>query len=149
MAKSPVPIVVDSNEQRPWLFPEPEFSVEVRKLRDGDYSLAGLEDVFVIERKSLGDLVQTVIHDHIRFRKELNRLGRCYAACIAVESSIAEVYAGRYEGDANPESVIGRCHACYLDHGIPVLFWQDRATAERSAARLLRLAWLKYQHLRN
>lgn len=143
-------IIVDTRETLPWSFPCP---VERRTLPEGDYGVAGpkplysvegLERKIVIERKSLGDLVQTVIRDWIRFRKELNRLGGYDVAIIAAEANLGDVLAHRYESDASPLSVIGRCHDCLIDHGVPVMFWGPRAEAEVMAYRFLRLAWRKY-----
>ena len=61
--KTPRPVlVVDTREQNPFDFSRFRgwFSgVERRALRLGDYSIAGLEDVCVVERKDLPDLVRS------------------------------------------------------------------------------------------
>jgi len=49
-------ILVDTREQTPWSFPKTE-QVERAGLTTGDYSLAGLEGLVAIERKSLEDFV--------------------------------------------------------------------------------------------
>jgi ERCC4-type nuclease len=139
--KGEPPILIDSREQTPWSFP-----CETLRgtLHEGDYTLIGTDRYIAIERKSLGDLVQTVIQGWVRFRKELNRLSGYDIAVIAVEANIGDVLAHKYESDANPLSVIGRCHDCLIDHGVPVLFWGPKAEAEVTAYRLLRLAWGRY-----
>jgi len=59
--KTPLPtIIVDTREQNPLDFSR--FNgwierVEKRALKLGDYSIAGLEDICVVERKDLPDLV--------------------------------------------------------------------------------------------
>lgn len=122
-----ITIIQDSREQKPWRFDPTRFNVEVAKLDAGDYSIKGLErNGFVIERKSLGDAVQTFIGDWIRFRKELYRLAAFDFAAVVVEADLADVFAHRYESEANPESVIGRANAIYLDHGVPVWWWGSR-----------------------
>lgn len=138
-----IPVIVDTREQRPWAFPPTEFVTNHAGLMAGDYSLAGLESRVSIERKSLGDFVSTVVHDWIRFRKELYRLAGFDVACVAVESTADAIMRGEYESDAAPNAVLGRAHEIFIDHGIPVLFWSDAATAEKMAARLLRLAWAR------
>ncbi len=99
-----------------------------------------------LERKSLGDYVGTVIHDWIRFRKELIRLSGYDAAAVVVEASIAQVYRHEYESEALPASILGRTNAILLEHGIPVLWWSDRTAAADMAHRFLLMAWRKYHH---
>lgn len=106
-------------------------------LRTGDYTIAGLEDRFVLERKSIGDFVSTVIGNWLRFRKELYRLAAFDFAAIVVEADVEDVLAKRYESDANPMSVIGRAHECFLDHGVPVMFWGNKSGCVTMVERLL------------
>jgi ERCC4-type nuclease len=115
-----------------------------RKLDAGDYSLVGLEGIVSLERKSIADLVHTVISDWLRFRKELYRLAGHDLAAIVVEANLEDVLAHRYESEANPESVLGRVNSIYCDHGIPVLFWGPRATAVHMAEKFLLMAWKRY-----
>lgn len=121
-----ITVLTDTREQRPWSLDPSRFRTERTTLRTGDYTIAGLEDRFAIERKSLGDFVGTVIGDWIRFRKELYRLAAFDFAAVVVEADLADVFAHRYESEANPESVIGRANAIYLDHGVPVWWWGSR-----------------------
>ena len=121
-----IKIIQDTREQKPWTFPPDEFEVTVAKLAAGDYSIAGLEDEFAIERKSLGDLVGTVIGGWIRFRKELNRLAGYRSAAIIVEADISDILEHRYESEANPASVMGRINSILNDYSIPTLFWGSR-----------------------
>ena len=110
----------------------------------GDYSIEGLEARVAIERKSLGDWVNTVIHDWLRFRKELIRLSSYDLALIAVEANLEQVYRHEYESQALPASVLGRANAILIEHGIPVLWWGPRHIAQDMAHRTLRMAWRKY-----
>lgn len=135
--------MIDTREQKGWTFEPRQVVVSRRKLDAGDYSVAGLEGRVALERKSLGDFVQTVIHDWIRFRKELNRLAGLDAAAVVVEADIGRVYRHEYESEALPASVLGRANGIYLDHGVPVLWWGDRRTAADMAHRFLLLAWRK------
>src|SRR5437870_11196912 len=65
--KTPRPVLlVDTREQNPFEFPR--FSgwfagIERKPLKLGDYSVAGLEDVCVVERKDLPDLVHSLAAD--------------------------------------------------------------------------------------
>lgn len=114
-----------------------------KALAAGDYSVAGLEGEVVLERKTLGDFVNTVIHDWLRFRKELTRLSGYSVAAVVVEADIGQVFRHEYESDALPPAVLGRANGIFLDHAIPVLWWGDRLTASDMAHRFLLLAWKK------
>jgi ERCC4-type nuclease len=52
-------IVVDTREQTPLPFPDGVAVVDT--LKQGDYSFRGAEDIFAIERKSIPDLVQSLM----------------------------------------------------------------------------------------
>lgn len=151
MANEPT-LIIDSRENLPWSFPD-GVRTERRGLPEGDYamvgptglySIDGMERRVVLERKSLGDFVSTVINQWIRFRKELNRLSGYDAAAIVVEATLGDVLAHRYESRAVPAAVTGRAHAIELDHGIAVHFWGPREEAQVVAYQWLRLAWEKY-----
>lgn len=130
-------------EQKPWAFPQPGVEVRRGPLRTGDYTVDGLQDRVVVERKSLGDFVSTVIHDWIRFVKQLRRMAAMDVAVIAVEATPDDVYLKDYIGKANPDSVMGKAHAILLDYGVPVLWWGTREAAQREAYHLLALAHAK------
>ncbi len=128
---TPVTIVVDSREQEPYGF-NPQLVTPVRRaLPAGDYSVAGLEQTVAVERKTLDDFVGTVIRSRGRFYREHRRLGSYARACIVVEADLADVLAGRYRGDAHPQSVLGSALAIAVDFGIPVFFCSNRQIACR------------------
>jgi len=137
-------VVVDRREQKPWQLDSTAFTTVPATLQTGDYSILGLENMVALERKSLGDLVQTVIHDWRRFRKELYRLASMDTACIVVEADVADLFERRYESDANPLSVWGRCNSCFLDHGVPVFWWGQRLLCQQAVERFLLLTAKKY-----
>jgi ERCC4-type nuclease len=62
--KTPRPVVlVDSREQNPFDFSRFDgwfAGIEKKPLKLGDYSVAGLEDVCVVERKDLPDLIHSL-----------------------------------------------------------------------------------------
>lgn len=136
-------ILVDSKEQIPWTFDERSFVTTRKNLRTADYSLPGLEDRVALERKSLGDLVNTVIHDWLRFRKELVRLSGFDVAAIVVEANLQQIVDHQYESEAEPASVLGRMNGIFLDHGVPVFLWGDRVLASQMAGQFLLQAWRK------
>lgn len=135
--------MVDTREQRGWTFPPEQCAVIHRALPAGDYSIEGLETRVALERKALGDWVNTVIHDWFRFRKELVRLSGYDLAAICVEADIGQVYRHEYESQALPASVLGRANAILIEHGISVFWWGERKLAQDMAHRLLLMAWRK------
>jgi len=136
----PITVLVDTREQKKWSLDPSRFVMERATLRTGDYTVKGLEDQFILERKSLGDAVGTFISDWLRFRRELYRLAAFNFAAIIVEADVEDVLAHRYESDANPMSVIGRAHACYLDHGVPVFFWGNKSGCVTMVESLIAIA---------
>lgn len=132
-------IIHSGAEQKPWVFPE-DVRVLRGPLRTGDYTVEGLHTRLCLERKSLSDLVGTLMHDWLRFVKQLRRMAAMDVAVIAVEATPADLYAKKYLGDSNPESVMGKCSAIMIDYGIPVVWWGDRESAQRAALQFLTLA---------
>jgi len=72
-------LLVDSREQNPFNFSRFKgwfAGIEKKALQLGDYSIAGLEDICVVERKDLSDLVQSCTTDRIAFVKRLKLMAR-------------------------------------------------------------------------
>jgi ERCC4-type nuclease len=67
--KIPKPVVlIDTREQSPFDFSRfPNWIADQRKqkLHVGDYSVEGMEDLIVIERKSLSDLITTLMQQRL------------------------------------------------------------------------------------
>lgn len=137
-APAPVTVVIDTREQTPWRFADDELVTVSRCLAAGDYSVDGLETQIALERKSLDDFVQTVIHARERFERELQKLAAYQLAAVVVEGSYRDLAGHNYRSLAHPSSVFGLAAAIYVDHGVPVLFLENAAIAARFAARVLK-----------
>ncbi|MCX6632920.1 MAG: hypothetical protein NTW28_35430 [Candidatus Solibacter sp.] len=124
-----VTLIADTREQDEYSFDSRLVAVERRALPAGDYSVAGLEGVVAVERKTLDDFVSTVIHSRERFRKELAKLADYRAACVVVEAGLVDVLLARYRGDAHPNAVLGSALSIILDFQIPVFFCSSRQAA--------------------
>lgn len=126
--------VVDTREKDPW-----DIGVECvrKKLDSGDYSILTLEDRVAIERKSLDDLVQSVIHERTRFFDELERLTQYEYAYVVVEGSLRDLILGNYRSHAHPNSVLGSMLSVIVDYRIPVYLCSDRQAACKFAHDLL------------
>ena len=116
-------IITDTREQTAWHFTCHNL---VRTLAIGDYATQGFENEVCVERKSLNDLVHSVIHDYIRFSKALRRMAGMNVAAIVCESSFDALANKCYESEALPSSVAGKLAAILIDFGIPTLFLDTR-----------------------
>ncbi len=131
-------VVVDTREQEPYHFDPESVTATRRALPAGDYSLEGWEDQVAVERKTLEDLVGTVIRSRKRFHRELERLADLEAACIVVEANLSDMLAERYRSGAHPNAVLGAVLSIVVDFDIPVFFCSDRQSACRFIEGYLR-----------
>jgi DNA excision repair protein ERCC-4 len=128
-ASKPV-IVVDTREKHPYTFGiNGSRSVVHAALLAGDYSLQGYETQIAIERKSLDDYVQTIIHSQDRFSRELTLLRTYPRAWIVVEATLDDILQGRYTSRTHPNSVLALTASIMTRYGIPVLFASDRPSS--------------------
>ena len=95
--KSPADItaVVDSREQTP--FDLAPMRTITKGLDVGDYSVAGLEAVISIERKSLMDFVSCCGRERDRFQRELDRLRGWPVSCVLIESTFSVIESGSWK----------------------------------------------------
>lgn len=86
-------IIEDSREQNPLDFSGFRGVNVVRQgLKTGDYSVQGYEDKICFERKSIPDLVGTLIGGHTRFLREMDRMKDFEVKYILVEHTAGTVY---------------------------------------------------------
>ena len=86
-------IIEDSREQTPLSFDGLRGVDVIRQgLKTGDYSLQGYESQLCFERKSVADLVGTLIGGHERFLREMERMKDFEIKYILVEQSAGAVY---------------------------------------------------------
>lgn len=141
-------LLVDSREQLPYEFKRfgDQFAaIERRKLLAGDYSIHGFETKVAVERKSLPDLVQTIIRDRQRFKAELAKLMQYDFAAVVIEASLKQVSSPYAFSQANPLSVVGSIQSFSMVYGVHFIFADDRVNAEAQVAGLLLKFW-KYNH---
>lgn len=86
-------IIEDTREQTPLDFSGFRGVESVRSgLKTGDYSVQGYEDKICFERKSVADLVGTLIGGHERFLREMDRMKDYEDKYILVEHTASKVY---------------------------------------------------------
>lgn len=120
-------LIVDTREQTPLVFRH--LASERGTLTTGDYSFAGGEEVFAIERKSIADLAACCVGDNRgRFERELHRLRGFRFARLLIVGAEAEVTTGRYRSGINPKAVLHTVRAFEARY-VPVVWepFPDRA----------------------
>ena len=126
--------LIDTREQRPLdLSP---LAMEPATLDTGDYSLAGLESLVRVERKSLPDLVVCVGPERERFERELVRLRGFPHRLLVVEATWTDIEEHGYRSKTTPASVIGSLLA-WMSDGVPVLMAGDHERAGKFVSRFL------------
>ena len=135
-------VLIDSREKSPFDFSRfPNWIAEVKKqkLNVGDYSVEGMEDLLVLERKTLTDLITTLIQQRIRFFSLCEKMTRYRWRGLLVEASYEDLKSpyGEYTL-AHPNAVSGTLDALESRFGIPVIYTSRyRALAEEKAASWL------------
>ncbi len=99
-------------------------------LQTGDYSLAGLEHLVGIERKSLGDLVGCCTRGRDRFVRELERGRGLDLFAVIIEANMVDVAEHRYRSKAKPHSILQSLAAWQVRYGTTFLW----AGSERGGA---------------
>ncbi len=130
-------VVIDSREQDP--LPITRLPVIRAGLYSGDYSIAGLENGFSIERKSINDLVGCCVNSNReRFEHELHRLRGYRFKRLLVVGQRVEIELKHYRSAIAPSSVLGTLTAFEIRYDCPVVW---AATQEEGAALVERWAW--------
>jgi ERCC4-type nuclease len=93
-------IIRDTREQdgKGWNFRASAncLGVEKKKLDVGDYTVSGLEEILMVERKTLGDLWNTLGQqaNYKRFLREMDRAKDHKFKFLIIEATVADIDAG-------------------------------------------------------
>lgn len=135
MAKLTPQVVVDTREQNPFVF---ESLPTTRGTLDtGDYSVAGLEHLIAVERKSLPDLLGCLGHGRDRFKRELQRLRAYRFRLLVVEADAATIECGEWRSQLKPAHVFGALASWTADFGLPIWLAGKHELASRFVERYL------------
>ncbi|MBT3368447.1 MAG: hypothetical protein HN416_14945 [Nitrospina sp.] len=121
-------VLVDTREQNP-------FSLEPMKIKKtglitGDYTLEGLEEIVLVERKELSDLVGCITSGRERFERELLRMKAYPSKCVVVEGGWSELESGSYRSRVNPKAVTHTIASWISRYGVPFQFCGCRQYAQ-------------------
>lgn len=124
-----ITIVQDSREQTPLSFHNFRGIETVRQgLKTGDYSVLGHESEICFERKSVQDLVGTLIGGHERFLREMERMRDFKAKYILIEHSpeILYAYCAKHGWGHKFNTIIQSLLAYACHYQVRVRFCKDR-----------------------
>lgn len=134
---SDITVIVDTREQRPWDL-APLKMIE-GTLSTGDYSVVGLQNEIVLERKSLGDLLGCIGGERERFEREIKRMQAYPCRAVIVEASWADLHAGKWRQKVKVESAVGSVYG-WIAAGVPFVFADSVRGAGLAASRILFIA---------
>lgn len=126
----PKPVVlIDTREKYPFDFSRFKNWVadtKSRALKAGDYSVEGMESLLVLERKTLTDLITTVIQQRARIFKQCEKMSKYRWKALLVEASYEDIKTPHDEDEyntlAHPNAVSGTLDALEARYGIPVIY---------------------------
>jgi ERCC4-type nuclease len=107
--RTPLPIaIIDTREQNPLSFRRFRgwfAKIECRALPLGDYSVKGMEDTCVVERKDLADLICSFTTNRTVFVNRLRRMAERPHSLLVVTSSLSEIKSEYPYRAANPNRI--------------------------------------------
>jgi ERCC4-type nuclease len=130
-------IIVDTREQNPYIFKK----ASTKTLKSGDYSLVGLENNVVVERKTKPDIYGSLGRGRDRFEREFKRLSKYDYAAIVIESDLKNLLVPPAFSQMNPKSVINSLISWSIKYGVFVYFASDRKHARSLTYRILEKYW--------
>lgn len=157
MSKQKPILIVDTREKTPWDFTNDDAFAEVvfTKLDGGDYSLRGLEDILVIERKATVDeLFVNFTTNRERIKAEFERLGKHKFKILVVEETCDDIL-NPYKYYINKKKINKRSPKMpvavvasgltnlLLEHNVHIIFGGTRAQA--MVRGILLRAWELHQ----
>ncbi len=121
-------VIIDTREQEP--LPIRRLPTIRAGLYSGDYSVAGLENIFAVERKSVADLVACcTAANRERFVHELHRLRGYRFRRLLIVGARVEIEQGRYRSHIKPAAVLGSLAAWEIRFDVPIVYEPDPVKA--------------------
>lgn len=139
--KTPRPkLLVDTREQNPFDFSRFESwfsSIERKALTLGDYSIAGLEDVCVVERKDLSDLVHSFTTERTVFVHRLRLMAQCPHRLLVITAPLSQVKTPYSHSRAKPNQIMQSLIATVAGLRVPFLSTETHEFGEELVASYL------------
>lgn len=139
--RTPKPVIVtDTREQNPFSFERfcGWFSgIEKRPLQIGDYSIAGMEDTCVVERKDLGDLVRSFHVERSVFVARLRQMSAVSDRLLVITAPLSQLKARYEHSPANPNQITQSLIATLAGLRVPFLCVEKHELGEELVASYL------------
>lgn len=130
-------VLVDSHERYAWRFSQQQVTTAKRRLDVGDYAVeAEGRVVAAVERKSLDDLVSSLLNGKLKFAlAELSGIPR---AAVVVEERYSRIFSLTYARPAVVADAVAECQARHPS--VPIIFAETRPLAQEWTYRFLAAA---------
>jgi len=139
--RTPLPVaIIDTREQNPlsfWRFRKWFSKIEHRALPLGDYSVAGMENSCVVERKDLADLIQSFTTNRTVFVNRLRRMSALPHSLLVVTAPLSEIKSEYPYRAANPNRVTQSLLAVLAGLRLPFICTETHELGEEIVASYL------------
>lgn len=133
-------LLVDTREQNPFDFSRFEdwfVGIEKKALRVGDYSVFGLEDLCVVERKDLPDLVHSFTVERAVFVERLRLMGSYPHRLLVITTALGQIKSSYPHSAANPNRIFQSLIAVLAGLEVPFLCTDTHELGEEAVASYL------------
>jgi len=139
--RTPLPVaIIDTREQNPLSFRRFRKwfeSIEYRGLPLGDYSVAGMEDSCIVERKDLADLIQSFTSNRKVFINRLARMAERPHSLLVVTAALSEIKSEYPYRAANPNRITQSLIAVLAGLRLPFICTETHELGEEIVASYL------------
>lgn len=133
-------VLVDTREQNPFNFSRFDgwfAGVEKKALKLGDYSLAGLEELCIVERKDLSDLVHSFTAERPAFISRLRRMSTYPQRLLVITAPLSTVKSSYPFSNANPNRILQSLVAMLAGWNVPFVCTETHELGEEIVASYL------------
>ena len=139
--RTPLPIaIIDTREQNPLSFRRFRkwfADIEERALPLGDYSVSGMENTCVVERKDLADLIQSFTTNRKVFIHRLRRMAERPHSLLVVTASLTDIKSEYPYRGANPNRITQSLIAVLAGLRLPFICTETHELGEEIVASYL------------
>jgi ERCC4-type nuclease len=139
--RTPLPVaIIDTREQNPLSFRRFKgwfARIEHRALKLGDYSVGGMEDTCVVERKDLADLIQSFTTNRKVFITRLRRMAERPHSLLVVTASLTEIKSEYPYRGASPNRIAQSLIAVLAGLRLPFICTETHELGEEIVASYL------------
>jgi len=133
-------VLVDTREQNPFNFSRFDgwfTGVEKKALKLGDYSIAGLEELCIVERKDLSDLVHSCTAERPAFISRLRRMSTYPQRLLVITAPLSTVKSLYPFSNANPNRIMQSLVAMLAGWNVPFVCTETHELGEEIVASYL------------